>query len=148
MVSPSSRRAVKWVVEQGLGNAAQACRALGLARSSYYLVGQKRPSSQKLDRKIIALSEEEHPRFGDRRITALMRRKGIKTSPLFFQATIPCLFFRSFLLIFRFASGHNHLTLAGSIGLTRLRSGPLAAQLSLDTVEMANLPQYPASLPG
>jgi putative transposase len=76
MVSPSSRRrAVKWVVEEGLGNAAQACRALGSARSSYYLLGQKRLSSQKLERKIIALSEE-HPRYGYRRITALMRRKG------------------------------------------------------------------------
>jgi putative transposase len=76
MVSPSSRRrAVKWVAEEGLGSAAQACRALGLARSSYYLVGQKRRSSQKLERKIIALSEE-HPRYGYRRITALMRRKG------------------------------------------------------------------------
>jgi putative transposase len=76
MVSPSSRRrAVKWVVEEGLSNAAQACRALGLARSSYYLVGQKRLGRQKLERKIIALSEE-HPRYGYRRITALMRRKG------------------------------------------------------------------------
>jgi putative transposase len=76
MVSPSSRRrAAKYLVEEGLGNAAQACRALGLARSSYYLVGQKGPSSQKLERKIIALSEE-HPRYGYRRITALMRRKG------------------------------------------------------------------------
>jgi putative transposase len=76
MVSPSSRRgAAKYLVEEGLANAAQACRALGLGRSSYYLVGQKRLSSQKLERKIIALSEE-HPRYGYRRITALMRRKG------------------------------------------------------------------------
>jgi transposase InsO family protein len=76
MVSPSSRRrAAKYLVEEGLANAAQARRALGLARSSYYLVGQKRQSSQKLERKIIALSEE-HPRYGYRRITALMRRKG------------------------------------------------------------------------
>jgi len=76
MVSPSSRRrAAKYLVEEGLANAAQAYRALGLARSSYYLVGQKRPSSQKLERKIITLSEQ-HPRYGYRRITALMRRKG------------------------------------------------------------------------
>jgi putative transposase len=76
MVSPSSRRrAAKYLVEEGLSNAAQACRALGLARSSYYLAGQKGLSSQKLERKIIALSEE-HPRYGYRRITALMRRKG------------------------------------------------------------------------
>jgi putative transposase len=63
------------MVEEGLANAVQACRALGLARSSYYLAGQKRLSSQKLERKIIALSEE-HPRYGYRRIRALMRRKG------------------------------------------------------------------------
>jgi hypothetical protein len=48
MVSPSSRRrAAKYVVEEGLANAAQACRALGLARSTYYLVGQKRLGTQK-----------------------------------------------------------------------------------------------------
>ena len=76
MVSPSSRRrAARYLVEEGLSNAAQACRALGLARSSYYLAGQKRLSSQKLEQKIVTLSEE-HPRYGYRRITALLRRKG------------------------------------------------------------------------
>jgi putative transposase len=59
MVSPSSRRrAAKGVVEEGLGNAAQACRALGLARSSYYLGSTKRPSSEQLQRKIVELSEQ------------------------------------------------------------------------------------------
>ena len=37
MVSPSAkRRAVKLVIETGMGTTAEACRALGLARSSYY----------------------------------------------------------------------------------------------------------------
>ena len=59
MVSPSSRRrAAKGVVEEGLGNAAQACRALGLARSSYYLGSTQRPSSEQLQRKIVELSEQ------------------------------------------------------------------------------------------
>src|ERR1700758_2279141 len=76
MVSPSSRRrAAKGVVEEGLGNAAQACRALGLARSSYYLGSTMRPSSEQLQRKIVELSEQ-NPRYGYRRITALLRRKG------------------------------------------------------------------------
>jgi putative transposase len=76
MVSPTSRRrAVKYLLEEGLSNAAQACRALDLARSSFYLASRKRPSSQKLNQKIVALSEE-HPRYGYRRITALLRRKG------------------------------------------------------------------------
>ena len=81
MVSPSSRRrAAKGVVEEGLGNAAQACRALGLARSSYYLGSTKRPSSEQLQRKIVELSEQ-NPRYGYRRITALLRRKGRRVNP-------------------------------------------------------------------
>jgi hypothetical protein len=40
----------------------------------------------------------------------------------------------------------NHPALAGSIGLTQLRSGVLASQFSLDAVEMADLQQYPARL--
>src|SRR5258705_7812078 len=81
MVSPSSRRrAAKGVVEEGLGNAAQACRALGLARSSYYLGSTQRPSSEQLQRKIVELSEQ-NPRYGYRRITALLRRKGRRVNP-------------------------------------------------------------------
>jgi putative transposase len=67
-------------MEEGMSNAARACRALGLARSSFYLVSCKRPSSQKPNQKIVALSEE-HPRYGYRRITALLRRKGRKVNP-------------------------------------------------------------------
>jgi len=40
MVSPfTKRRAVKQVIETGMGTTAEACRALGLARSSYYRDG-------------------------------------------------------------------------------------------------------------
>lgn len=76
MVSPSAkRRAVKQVIETGLGTTAEACRALGLARSSYY-----RNSTMSLERRtsqqqIVSLSRE-HPRYGYRRVTALMRRAG------------------------------------------------------------------------
>src|SRR5258707_13557122 len=81
MVSPSSRRrAAKGVVEEGLGNAAQACRALGLARSSYYLGSTKRSSSGQLQRKIVELSEQ-NPRYGYRRITALLGRNGRRAKP-------------------------------------------------------------------
>lgn len=76
MVSPSSRRrAVNQSVEQGLGSTVQACRALGLARSSYYRVGVVSTVRRKLQQRIIALSRE-HPRYGYRRITALLRRAG------------------------------------------------------------------------
>src|SRR5829696_7809337 len=46
MVSSSSRRrAVKYAVEEGLGSASQACRALGLSRSSYYALSRKKAES-------------------------------------------------------------------------------------------------------
>ena len=77
MVSPSSRRrAVKLVVEEGLGRAAQACRALELPRSSYYRVGSANPESRQARARIVALSQK-HPRYGYRRITALLRREGM-----------------------------------------------------------------------
>ena len=76
MVSPSRlRRAVKVSVERGLGNTAQACRALGLARSSYYRVGALSAARRKMQQRIVALSRE-HPRYGYRRVTALLRRAG------------------------------------------------------------------------
>ena len=66
-------------MEEGLRSAAQVCRAFGLARSSFYLVSRKRPSSLKLNRQIVELSER-HPRYGYRRITARLRRKGRKVN--------------------------------------------------------------------
>ena len=80
MVSPASRRrAIKYLVEEGLSTAAHAGRALGLARSTFYLVSRKRPGTLKLNKKILELSEQ-HPRYGYRRITALLRRNGHKVN--------------------------------------------------------------------
>jgi len=54
MVSPARRRrAIKYLVEEGLSTAAHACRALGLARSTFYLFSRKRPSTLKLNKKIL-----------------------------------------------------------------------------------------------
>lgn len=76
MVSPSSRRrAVKLVVEAGLGTTAQACRALGLARSSYYRNSTMSTESRSFQKEIVRLSQD-HPRYGYRRVTALLRREG------------------------------------------------------------------------
>ena len=71
----SRRRAVKHVVETGLGNPAQACRALSLARSTFYHSSKPAKKSQQLRRQIVALSRQ-HPRYGYRRIPALLRRAG------------------------------------------------------------------------
>ena len=78
MVSPSSRRrAVKHIVGEGLGSATQACRAIGLARSSLYRASQASEERRKLQSRIIDLSEQ-NARYGYRRVTALLRREGAK----------------------------------------------------------------------
>jgi len=76
VVSPSAkRRAVKQVVETGLGTTAEACRALGLARSSYYRNSTASAQRRTLHGAIVKLSQEQ-PRYGYRRVTALLRRDG------------------------------------------------------------------------
>jgi putative transposase len=76
VVSPSAkRRAVKLVIETGIGTTAEACRALGLARSSYYRNSDASLESRQMHGHIVRLSQE-HPRYGYRRVTALLRREG------------------------------------------------------------------------
>ena len=76
MVSPSARRrAVKMSVEEGHGGAAAACRALGLARSSFYRTGRVSVESRRVRKEVVELSGK-HPRYGYRRITALLRNAG------------------------------------------------------------------------
>ena len=80
MVSPSARRrAVKMSVEEGLGKVAAACRALGLSRSSYYRSGRSSLESRRIRKEVLELSAK-HPRYGYRRITALMRREGFEVN--------------------------------------------------------------------
>jgi putative transposase len=76
VVSPSAkRRAVKDIIEAGLGTTAEACRALGLARSSYYRNNAVSLENRTLQGRIVGLSQE-HPRYGYRRVTAVLRRQG------------------------------------------------------------------------
>lgn len=53
----------------------RACRALGVPRSSQRYVGAEREREEELLSRIRALARE-HPRYGDRRNRALLRRKG------------------------------------------------------------------------
>ncbi len=77
MVSPASRLlAVQVVVESGRSKQA-ACKALGVARSALYV----RPRKQAIDKEDAMTSEivklsQAHPRYGYRRVTALLRRAG------------------------------------------------------------------------
>ena len=78
MVSPSQRRhAAEGVVAAGLCSRRQACRYLGLARSS---LGYRRqpPSERRVQTEaaIVELSRQ-HPRYGYRRVHALVVRRGL-----------------------------------------------------------------------
>ncbi len=62
-------------VEAGLGRVTQACRAMSLNRTTFYKASKESARSRELREKIIDLSEEQ-PRYGYRRVTALIRRSG------------------------------------------------------------------------
>jgi len=67
VVSPSQkRRAIKHAVEQGKGTTAEACRAVGLQRSTYYRNSMVNEERQKIERTIVDLSED-HPRYNTER---------------------------------------------------------------------------------
>ena len=66
-------------VEEGMGKVAAACRALGVARSSYYRGGRSSLESRRIRKEVLELSAK-HPRYGYRRISALMRREGFEVN--------------------------------------------------------------------
>jgi len=75
----TKRRAVKMSVGENLGTVSQACRAMGLARGSYYRNGTQKIESKVLEKEIKTLSYK-HVRYGYRRITAMLRGKGVKVN--------------------------------------------------------------------
>ena len=62
-----------------MGGVAAACRALGLTRSTYYRVSRLSAQRRAKHEKIKDLSEA-HPRYGYRRVTALLKRAGTKVN--------------------------------------------------------------------
>ena len=78
MVSPTAkRRAARDVVGSGLATVSEACRALSLSRSSYYDGDKGQDRRSPVQEQIVKLSED-HPRYGYRRVTALLRRQGME----------------------------------------------------------------------
>lgn len=76
-VSPAHRRAVaQELVKQEACSQRAACRILRLARSTFRYRGRPpTPAEEHLRRRLFELSAE-HPRYGYRRIAALLRREG------------------------------------------------------------------------
>jgi transposase InsO family protein len=66
-------------VEDGIGSTAQSCRAVGLCRSGFYRSKLVSLESRRVRKDVLELSEK-HPRYGYRRITALLRREGFEVN--------------------------------------------------------------------
>lgn len=77
VISPSARREqARSLVEKGLCSERAVCRMLRLARSTFRYRGKPlSESKQALHRRLVELSLK-HPRYGYRRIAALMRQEG------------------------------------------------------------------------
>lgn len=87
MVSPKQKkRVVKDAAERGLCSLRRACVYLSLSWSTFsYRPKQASKKAQRLAERIVALSWE-HPRYGYRRIRALLVKEGWTTSRKFVQA--------------------------------------------------------------
>ena len=85
MSASAKRQAVRRVVEGGLCSERRACRYLGLRRSSCQYRSQEAPeATKKLVKRIVWLSRK-YPRYGYRRIRALLLREGWKAGRKFVQ---------------------------------------------------------------
>lgn len=77
VVSPAHRRTLaQEAVDTGLCSQRAACRILGLARSTYGYRGRPATAREELLRQRLLALSAEHPRYGYRRIVALLRREG------------------------------------------------------------------------
>ena len=81
MVSPvQKKRAVEYVIDQKLCSERRACSYLDLHRSTYrYQAQRSLPKQVQLHQRIVALSWQ-HPRYGYRRIRALLAQEGWSVS--------------------------------------------------------------------
>jgi putative transposase len=81
VVSPAHKKqAVTYVTHQGLCSVRRACRVLKLNRSTYqYRLKLPTAKQQRLKARIIVLSQK-HPRYGYRRIRALLDQEGWQVS--------------------------------------------------------------------
>ena len=76
-LSPAHRRAAALeVVAAGMCSRRAACRILRLARSTLSYQGRKPTTAEKQLRKRLRELSVEHPRYGYRRLAALLRREG------------------------------------------------------------------------
>ena len=81
MVSVAAKKkVVRTLVEEGKAKTMQICRAIGLSRSSFYASSQRCAKSVEIEQEVVKLSLK-NPRYGYRRITALLCRADHKVNP-------------------------------------------------------------------
>ena len=86
MVSVQQKRTVvRTLVESGFAKVSEICRAINLNRASFYRKPSRSEQNMEIERKVIDLSHA-NPRFGYRRITALLRREGYQVNTKRVQA--------------------------------------------------------------
>lgn len=86
MVSVKAKKhIIRVFTEQGKACVSSMCRALDLNRSSFYATSQRSTQSIELENSILRKSDD-HPRYGYRRVTALIRRDGHEVNPKRVQA--------------------------------------------------------------
>jgi putative transposase len=79
-VTPAQRRAaVRWVSEQYGLSERRACRVVGIGRSTLRYCSRARTDEPSLRHRLRALAAER-PRFGYRRLHALLRREGVSVN--------------------------------------------------------------------
>jgi transposase InsO family protein len=77
VVSPASRRAyAREAVKQGLCSGRKACRYLRLSRATYWYRAQPASVRERQMIERLHVISQKHPRYGYRRIAALLRREG------------------------------------------------------------------------
>lgn len=77
MVSPQhKKRAARFLVDEQLLSVRRACRALRLSRSTFFFKKSADSDRQKRLETAINRLSQEYPRYGYRRITAMLRREG------------------------------------------------------------------------
>jgi hypothetical protein len=71
----AKKQVARTFTEAGKASICFMCRLLELPRSSFYALSKVSPAKRDLEREIVKISEDK-PRYGYRRVAALMRRSG------------------------------------------------------------------------
>lgn len=73
---PAKKNAVRTLVESGFAKVSQVCRALSLNPASFYTPCRRSHESVAIEHRAVQMSQQ-HPRYGYRRVSEMLKREGI-----------------------------------------------------------------------